>query len=306
MDTQTRQLVTTLRPHDGLITRRQAAECGLSAADIQGYLDRATWQRVHRNVYRATAAPSTPKQRLRAACLACGEAAVASHRSAAWLWNLIERPPDRPEITVSTSWIPKIKGVRVHRSRDLDATRTIVRNGIPTTDPLRTVVDLGAELAVSDLSDVLDRSLATRLITLRGVVAELNRLSRQGRPGLGHLRLVITECGLAGAPHPSVLESRTLRLLIDHGLPVPAIEVTAGPDGEYRLDFADPVIKLAIEVDGYVRHFTPEHQRRDHRRRNRLNASGWHTLVFTWIDITRHPHEVAAQIQATRRSMGAT
>jgi hypothetical protein len=305
MDTRTHRLARTLRCQEALITRRQALGHGLSAPEIHGLLNRGIWRRFHRNVYGATSAPTTPRQRLLAACLACGDAAVASHGSAGWLWDLTERPPDEPEVTVATSWIPQLKGVRVHRSRDLDPTRTVRRGGIPTTDPLRTVVDLAATLSASDLADVLDRGLASRLITLPGVVAELNRLSRHGRPGLARLRQVIAERGPAGAPHPSVLESRTLRLLVAHGLPVPGIEVVAGPDGEYRLDFADPLIKLAIEVDGYVWHFTPEQVRRDNERRNRLTSDGWHMLVFTWVDITRHPDRVAAQIRAMRQRLGA-
>jgi hypothetical protein len=286
-----------LRTHDAVIHRRQALDLGLSAPQIRWLLERGRWEYVHRHVFRATSAPHTDRQRLRAACLA-SETAIASHRSAAWLWNLVERPPGRPEITVSTSWIPDLTGVQVHRSRDLDRIRTIERTGIPTTDPLRTLVDLGAAVGVETLSDALDRALASRLITLDGVVAELSRLSRQGRRGLGPMQKLIGARGLVGAPHPSVLESMMLRLIQDHGLPTPAIEITVGPSGEYRLDFAYPRIKLAIEVDGYVWHFTPEHMRRDHRRRNRLQASGWRILVFTWVDITERPHEVAEAIRA--------
>jgi very-short-patch-repair endonuclease len=45
--------------------------------------------------------------------------------------------------------------------------------------------------------------------------------------------------------------------------------------------------------------------RRDHLRRNRLLADGWRILVFTWVDVTQHPDEVAQQIRAARRSLGA-
>ena len=144
-------------------------------------------------------------------------------------------------------------------------------------------------MAGPELSDLLDRGLALRLVTLPSVLAELRRLSRPGRPGPARVRDVIAERGMTGAPHPSVLESRMLRIFLRHRLPVPAVEIVAGPDGEYRLDFAYPPVKLAIEVDGYVWHFTPEHQHRDHQRRNDLQAAGWHTLVFTWLDVTRQP-----------------
>ena len=50
-------------------------------------------------------------------------------------------------------------------------------------------------------------------------------------------------------------------------------EIVAGPDGEYRVDFClvDPVM---LEVDGYVWHFSPEHQDRDDERRNRCKLAG--------------------------------
>ncbi len=288
-----------------MITRAEAVALGLSRSDIEGYLDRGTWERVHRNVYRLGGSPTNPRQNLRAACLAAGSDVVASHISAAWLWDLVERAPERPEITVPTTWRPELTGVKIHRSRDLDLSRTIIRSGIPTTDPLRTLVDLGAVMTPPELSDIIDRSLARRLVTLQGVVAEIDRLSRRGRPGLKHVRAIVQSRGLSGAPYPSVLESRMLRLLRQYRLPAPVIELTVGPEGQYRLDFAYPDIKLAIEVDGYVWHFTPEHQRRDNLRRNWLHANGWHTLTFTWTDVTQRPQRVAADIRAALASLGA-
>jgi hypothetical protein len=298
--TQERQLAAILRTRDGLITRSEALELGLSAADIHGYLHREAWQRVYRNVYRSSTAPATPRQLLRAACLAGGDSAVASHASAAWLWNMVDRAAKTPDITVPIAVVRSLAGVRVHRSRDLDHSRTIVRAGIPATDPLRTLIDLGAVTTAPVLSNAIDRALAARLLTLDGIIAELARLSRQGRPGVKPLREVIAERGFVGAPHPSVLESRMLRLLDEYHLPAPRREIIVGPNGEYRLDFAYPEIKLAIEVDGYVWHFTPEQQRRDHRRRNRLINDGWRILVFTWMDVTQRPQEVAAAIHAAR------
>jgi hypothetical protein len=180
-----------------------------------------------------------------------------------------------------------------------------MKAGIPTTDPVRTLIDLGAVVDATILTQALDRALAMRLVTVEAAVAEINRLSRQGRPGPKRLRQVIADRGHIGAPNPSVLESHMLRLMVKHNLPIPSIEVVVGPNGEYRLDFADVPIKLAIEVDGYAWHSNPEQLRRDHRRRNRLHAGGWHTLVFTWTDVTEHPDEVAAEIRAMRRNLGA-
>jgi very-short-patch-repair endonuclease len=294
----------SLRTHDALILRRDALALGMTAAEVRTFLETGKWDREHWDVYRATDAPRTDRQRLRAACFGGGDAAVASHASAAWLWALVDKAPDRPEITVPTSRIPKLQGVRVHRSCDLAASRVVRKAGIPATDALRTLVDLGAVVTPTTLTHALDRALAMRLVTVEALVVELNRLSRQGRPGPKGLRQVLADRGHIGAPSPSVLESHMLRLMVKHNLLIPSIEVVVGPNGEYRLDFADVPIKLAIEVDGYAWHSNPDQLRRDHRRRNRLHADGWHTLVFTWADVTAHPDEVAAEIRAMRRKLG--
>ena len=82
------------------------------------------------------------------------------------------------------------------------------------------------------------------------------------------------------------------------------MEFNTSPDGEYRLDFAFPVIKLAIEVDGYVWHFTPEHLQRDHARRNQLQRDGWVVLVYTWRDITADPARVVREIASSYQRLG--
>lgn len=95
------------------------------------------------------------------------------------------------------------------------------------------------------------------------------------------------------------------RLFVRFGLALPEAELVAGENGEYRLDFAYPSLKLAIEVDGYAWHWDPDRVAADHARRNRLLAQGWRVLVYTWVQIRDHPDEVACEIRAAYRSMAA-
>ena len=53
-----------------------------------------------------------------------------------------------------------------------------------------------------------------------------------------------------------------------------------------------------IEVDGYAYHSSPEQLQRDNARRNALEVEGWQFLVYTWLDVTREPRRVAAEIAA--------
>src|ERR1700751_5296006 len=58
------------------------------------------WLTPHRGVFQDAAAPRSPEQRLLAAVFACGEHAEASHLSGTWVWGLLARPPDLPEVSV--------------------------------------------------------------------------------------------------------------------------------------------------------------------------------------------------------------
>ena len=97
----------------GLFTRHQALAVGASAKVVDGGLAAGRWQRVHRNVYRMAGAPGSDLQPLLAAVLAAGPGAVASHRAAAWLWELADEP--ELEVTVTKSGSARLPDVCVHR-----------------------------------------------------------------------------------------------------------------------------------------------------------------------------------------------
>ena len=93
--------------------------------------------------------------------------------------------------------------------------------------------------------------------------------------------------GSSGRPRASVLERRgppPARPLGHSRSPVH--EVKAGPDDRYRLDFM-LLPPVAMEVDGYTHHWSPEAKAHDEARRNRLRLDGLFLLVYTWIDVRR-------------------
>jgi hypothetical protein len=278
-----------LRAQFAVISVAQARQEGATDADIRYQVATGEWEPIFRNVYRSGSAPISPEQTLLAACLAGGPMAIASHESAAWLWRLLDRPPSAPTVTLPKPGHSTIRGIRFYRSADLDLRRVLEHRRIPCTDPLRTLVDMAARVDSTTLDEAVDRALARGLLTVGALVAEADRLSRSGRGGVRQLRAALRRRGFVGGPKPSVLESRTARAFRAHGIRLPPAEVTVGPDGDYRLDYALTDNKVALEVDGYVWHFTPEHKRRDEARRRRLVLDGWRPLVYTWLDVTQHP-----------------
>jgi hypothetical protein len=284
-----------LRAQFGVISLDQARRDGATVPDIRHLLATGEWQAEFRNVYRSLSSPAAPEQTLLAACLAGGPMAVASHESAAWLWRLIDRPPSILTVTLPKPGHSTIEGIKFYRAGDLDLLRVVQQRRIPCTDPLRTLVDLAARVDPTTLDDAVDRALARQLVTVTGLTAELHRLSTRGRGGVRQLRAGLRRRGFVGGPKPSVLESRTARAFRAHGVRLPPAEVTVGSEGEYRLDYAMTESKVALEVDGYVWHFSPEHKRRDEARRRRLILDGWRPLVYTWVDVMQQPDRMVRE-----------
>ena len=291
MRTESMEVLTS--GQHGLITRTQALQTGLTPGQLRARLESQRWIRVYRNIYRTEGSPVTEIQRLLAAVLAAGDGAVASHRSAAWLWGLTDEL--FLEVAVPTSRSPRVPGVVMHRQRSLTCSSSR-RRGVPVTNPLRTVIDL-ASTPGHDLDQALDRGIATRLLSVAAVQAELSRTSRSGRRGTTCLRECLDQRDASSSRAPSVLESRLSRLLRTARLPVSQREYRV-MDGAYRLDFAWPELKLAVEMDGYASHSSAKAFREDRRRQNDLVLEGWTVLRFTWDDVCGKPDEVKAHIRA--------
>lgn len=286
--------------HHGLITRSAAARHGVPKSSWFAAIRRGQLIGVHPNVARVPGTATTREQVILAAILALGEGPqapgliVASHRSAALLLGL-GRPYDDPvDIIVDRRCQRRLSGVEVHRPTDrLDLTPTI-RSGVPTTNELRTLVDLGAVDAAA-VSSALDHFTIERRLTLDTLSALVARHSRQGRAGVVALRRAIAAWPVADSIPDSVLEIAMARLLIDHRLP-PARHHARVADLEVDFHFVGtPVV---IECDGWRYHVADRDAwERDLDRDARLHAAGYVVLRLTRRRILFEPDVAAEQIR---------
>lgn len=76
-----------------------------------------------------------------------------------------------------------------------------------------------------------------------------------------------------------------LKLIGDHCLPMPELEHRFHPERRWRVDFAWPDFKVAVEVEGAVwtrgRHTRPLGFFRDCEKYNHLALAGWFLLRFS-------------------------
>lgn len=286
----TRILEIAARQH-GVVSRKQLTEAGLSRGAVEHRLRKGTLRPVHRGVYRT--GPTTPKYQAEAAALlACGDAAVLTHRTAAAILRIIPEP--RPEKPVDVSGPRTLRGsrsgIRIHRVGRLPADEVEHRHGLAVAVASRTIVDLAGCLGPNDLERALARAERQDLVTLDQVRAIAAR--HRGRPGLGRLRALlddIAEPAFTRSP-PELLLLKKLRKA---GVPRPRANARiAGME----VDLLFPDHRLAVEIDGYAFHRQRPAFEEDRSRDNVLAAQGIVVMRFTWRQITREPDQVLARL----------
>jgi very-short-patch-repair endonuclease len=240
-------------------------------------------------------APATPEQRILAAILTRKRPASASHRSGAYVWGVDIEGADPVDIaTDDRACRLELPWVRTHNPRDLDDLRPVRRRGIPTTNPLRVLLDLG-QVAPDAVLRALEHFAFEGLVTGKAVRGALVRHGRKGRHGIGALRAALDAFAIGGALPDSELERAMGDLLAAHGLP-PAVfhPRILG----YEVDFAYLDEKVILECDGWESHGLDRRQfERDRERDSVLLAAGWVVLHLTWAQITRRPATVARSIR---------
>lgn len=277
-----REVAQRFAAQRGALSRAQLYAIGVSPAQIRSRLASGEWETAGPGVFRLTATPNGPALDLMALLLSAGDEALASHRSAAWVWRMLG-PPDRPEVSVGRSGSRRShRGIAHHRRQW--PLRAVLHDGFFCTDPLRTVVDLAGVLPPEQLEEPIDRALGSRLVTVEALVAELDRCAVPGLAGTRALRQALKWSQVRPGNDASVLERMTLRLLERAGIVPLGTEVTPHSDLGYRVDFM-LAPGLAMEVDGYAYHQGAAQMANDARRRNRLKLAGTSVLVYTWRDI---------------------
>lgn len=263
----------------GVISKAQLAGLGVTEGAVEAALRRGQLLRLHRGVYAVGHRVLTPRGRWWAAVLAGGAGTVLSHRSASTLRDFWAT--SRSAVDITTPRRIRQPGITAHRSR-LHPDDATTHEGLPTTTPERTLVDLADVLTLRQLEQAYDRARINRLLSLDALDAALHRArGRRGAPAL---------CRIVDQDRPAQLTSNPferafLDLIRRHGLPEPKVN---GYLLGVQVDFHWPEQRLIVETDG-GHHLLPRHVARDKRRDARLLAAGWRTLRFSHHDVTKDP-----------------
>jgi hypothetical protein len=182
-------------------------------------------------------------------------------------------------------------GLIVHR-RD-DAPLSDVDGRLATT-PEWTAVEVARALRRPRALATLDAALRSGTCDRRQLRGAADR--QAGRRGIVHVRELIP---LAAPEAESPMESEARLAMLDGGLPPPVLqhEIVDRNGRTWRVDFAWPERRVAVEYDGFDWHSDPEQLRRDRQKRAALQEMGWTVQSIVADDVRRRFWDMVRRIE---------
>jgi hypothetical protein len=182
-------------------------------------------------------------------------------------------------------------GLIVHRREGAPLTEV---DGRPATTPEWTAVEVARSLRRPRALATLDAALRSGTCRRRQLSAAAAR--QAGRRGIVHVRELIP---LAASEAESPMESEARLVMIDGGLPMPVLqyEIIDRNWRTWRVDFAWPDRKVAVEYDGFDWHSDPEKFRVDRQKRAALQEIGWSVMSIVGDDVRRRSWDMVRRIE---------
>jgi hypothetical protein len=183
-------------------------------------------------------------------------------------------------------------GILVHRRVD---TPLVVLDNRRVSAPTWCAVEVACSLPRPRALATLDAALRSGACTPTGLAQAAAR--QAGRRGIVAVRALLP---LASSLAESPMESEARLAMHDGELPEPVLQhhIVDRSGRVWRVDFAWPQHRVAVEYDSDEWHGTAEAMRRDRDRREALRDAGWHVITIFSDDVRRNPRQLAWRIRA--------
>ena len=224
--------------------------------------------------------------------------AVLSHRSAAYLWGIVDEWEGPMDVTAPNRRGRSPDGVAAHRDGSLQPIDKVVRFGIPCTSLARTLLDYAGVCREWELRRAVAQAEVLHRLDPQAVRSVLRRGRR--RRGVARLRLVLDTLHPQAKRTRSDLELLFLGMCLRAELPHPEVNVWLDIPGGNPLqaDFLWRDARLIVEADSREFHDTASAFEYDRKREQRFQAAAWRVSRCTWAQVEREPRRLAATIRA--------
>jgi Transcriptional regulator, AbiEi antitoxin len=275
---------------NGVVTRQQLLDAGVTASGIKRLVANGTLIPVHRGVYRVGHTAPSLLATYTAAVLACGDGAVLSGRAAANVQRLARRGnPPPPEVRTRLDRRPE--GVVISRGRRLDRRDVTRMHDVPITTVPRTIVDLAGLGDADELARAVHQAQVLHGVRPHHVETVLAR--RPNARGAGTLREILRGGALLGE-----LERRFRQVLKEERVPLPV--VNRKKDGHY-VDCRWAKERLTVELTSFRYHNSRQSWEDDRQRQREARARGDRFREYTWHDVVEDSAAMRAEL---RRLLG--
>lgn len=279
----------------GVVSIRQLRHLlGYSHQEVKYACASGRLHRLHQGVYAVGHTDLSSQGSCLGAVLGCGDGALLSHWSAAWLWGLMATSAVPIHVTTP---IPRRKrlGLLIHRSRTFTDEDAAVREEIPVTSVARTALDLAARVRRRSIDRYLRRCEEEKVFNLPEFESVLAR--NRGHRGRRPLQLAIA---LYQPPRftRSGLERHFAELLEAAGMPP---FVTNFVEAGCELDVYWPELRYAIELDVFETHGSRLSFEEDPLRQEELKLAGIEMTRITGLRIEREPERVMERVRQLLR-----
>jgi very-short-patch-repair endonuclease len=292
------RIAAIARHQRGRVSRDQLVAVGLSAGAIQRRLRRGVLLAEHPRVYLVGHVAAVPLGPETAALLSVRDGAVLSHHSAAALWRI--GAADRNiHILVRGGYAGRRSGVKIHRTRLLEAPDIRIRDGLPVTSPARTLLDRAGAMSMRALEHMFTEAVTLKLVSradLEDIVARGG-----GRSGCGAVRALLEEESDPAFTR-SDGEKRMRALVREAGLPQPLVNA---PLHGFEVDFYWPAHAVVVEIDSYGFHTSRWAYERDRDKDAVLRSHGMPPLRFSRRQVRDEPLLVITQVAQAIAAGGA-
>ena len=272
----------------GVITSAQALTF-LTRRGLEHQLNSGALQKVWYGVYGC--GNVTTALRLRGLDLATGTTVAACMGTAAGVFGFdTEQTQELHVLNPGGRQLRPAEGLVVHRRA---GALVQVVAGRPVTTPAWTAIEVARSLRRPRALATLDAALRSGTCS-RAELQQVVEL-QAGRRGVVETRSLI---GLASPRPESPMESEARLVMLDGGLPPPALqyEVVDNDGRVWRLDFAWPDAHVAAEYDGVDWHSGSEAFQRDRRRWSALQEVGWVVVPIVVEDVRYRPVELVRRL----------
>ncbi len=288
-------LAELVAAQDGLLTRRQALDAGLTDGALRHALRPAgPWRRLAPGVYVTVTGELTARQRVRAALLHAGPGGVLSGADACRAHGLRYVPALEPPLVLVPHHVRAASNhlVTVRRLTTAPPSRCI--DGLPVAPVERAVLDCA--LAMHSLQDV--RALVCESVQRRRTtalrLADALRSTRRNGSALARIAVLDVLEGCHSAPECELRDLvRSSRVLPEPrwNRPLPGVPGLT-PDGWWE------EAHLVLEVDSTEHHAFGTAPERTQRRASRAVAAGWRVMPISPRRIRTDPASLLREIEA--------